>query len=166
MILGTGRIHRVHYDRSWVPWCQRLLPEINTNRTWLCVSLTWGWNCYLIMYLCVQFYCVLWICEYVNMWIQTCNLPYLLDMKRTVLFYCPSSKLVLEITFASADFHSLVNSSAKKKNGALFRVWLWIEIWLTSYHVISRWKQKEQLRDISVPYIQKSLGSNTVKQQA
>ncbi len=29
VILGTGRIHRVHYDRSWVPWCQRLLPEIN-----------------------------------------------------------------------------------------------------------------------------------------
>ena len=42
MILGTGRIHRVHYDRSWVPWCQRLLPEIKSHRrpnVILCVCL-------------------------------------------------------------------------------------------------------------------------------
>ena len=42
VILGTGRIHRVHYDRSWVPWCQRLLPEIKSHRrpnVILCVCL-------------------------------------------------------------------------------------------------------------------------------
>jgi len=40
MILGTGRIHRVHYDRSWVPWCQRLLTEINTSEVVCIIVLT------------------------------------------------------------------------------------------------------------------------------
>ncbi len=53
VILGTGRIHRVHYDRSWVPWCQRLLPEINIITITFMLGIDLSIYCPCCLFLCL-----------------------------------------------------------------------------------------------------------------